>query len=180
MSVLLRRFDRASAATAHESLLDIHEDCYAAAPGCSFDPRERFSWLLDAWSCRPAWACVIAYEGDTAVGCAHGAPLTDATSWWSYVVTPLPAGFTQESGTRTFAVTDLMVRPQWRKTGTAARIHQELLAGRPEERATLLVDSTQPKVQSLYETWGYAPVGHTGPFDHAEALTVMVQTLRTA
>jgi GNAT superfamily N-acetyltransferase len=175
---VLRRFNRASAVTAHESLLDIHDDCYPAVHWVGVDPRTRFSWFLDSWSREPGWDCVIAYDGDSAAGCAHGAPLTDTSSWWNCVVTPLPAEFTQESGRRTFAVRDVMVRPQWRKTGTAARIHRELLAGRLEERAALLVDSTHPKVQSLYETWGYEPVAQTGPSDHADALTVMVHTLR--
>lgn len=94
MPVLLRRYGDALAAAVHDLLLDIHDDCAGAVAECGFDPRARFSWLLDSWSSQPGWACVIGYDGDQPVGFAHGAPLTATSSWWNHVKTPLTLEFT--------------------------------------------------------------------------------------
>jgi hypothetical protein len=44
----------------------------------------------------------------------------------------------------------------------------------------LLVDVTHPKVQSLYETWGYDKVGEQRPFADSPTYAVMVRELRAA
>lgn len=62
-----------------------------------------------------------------------------------------------------------MVRPAWRKTGTAAALHRALLADRPEHLAAFLVDPDHPKVQALYESWGYRPIGTRQPFPDSPA-----------
>nr|WP_313897005.1 acetyltransferase [Streptomyces sp. GC420] len=42
----------------------------------------------------------------------------------------------------------------------------------------LLVDVTHPKVQALYEAWGYAGVGEQQPFADSPVYAVMVKDLR--
>ena len=71
-----------------------------------------------------------------------------------------------------------MVRPSWRKQGIADRLHEALLKERTEDLAVLLVDVTHPKVQALYETWGYDRVGEQQPFADSPVYAVMVQDLR--
>lgn len=177
LTVLLRRYDRTHATELRILLLDVHDDCYAGPGRGEFTSRERFATFVDQWSQMPGWACVLGYDGDQAMGFAYGAPLPAGSLWWSKVEGLDDPVFTWEDGRRTFAVSEVMVRPQWRKTGTASRLHQELLTGRPEERATLLVDSAHPKVQDLYESWGYRAVGCTQPFDDAPLMTAMVRRL---
>ncbi|WP_367137714.1 MULTISPECIES: hypothetical protein [Streptomyces] len=70
-----------------------------------------------------------------------------------------------------------MVRRPWRGTGTAQRIHEELLSGRPEQRVTLLVDPAHPKVKALYERWGYRYIGDQRPFPDAPVYATMVRAL---
>ncbi|WP_138967887.1 GNAT family N-acetyltransferase [Streptomyces sp. YIM 121038] len=60
-------------------------------------------------------------------------------------------------------LSELMVRAPWRGTGTARQLHDALLAHRPEERATLLVDQAHPKVHALYESWGWRTLGDLRP-----------------
>lgn len=93
---------------------------------------------------------------------------------------PLPEAMTAEDGTRTMALFELLVRQPWRKTGTAERIHEELLSGRTEERVTLLVEPTHPKVKTLYESWGYANIGDQQPFPDAPVYATMLRILRPA
>jgi hypothetical protein len=73
-----------------------------------------------------------------------------------------------------------LVRPRWRKTGTATRLHAALLEGRPEPLAALLVNPDRPKVQVLYETWGYCQVGTRQPFPDSPMYAVMVRGLEPA
>ncbi|MGW2202140.1 hypothetical protein [Streptomyces sp. NPDC001774] len=56
-----------------------------------------------------------------------------------------------------------MVRLPWRGTGVAKVLHDALLADRPEERATLLVEQTHPRVRALYESWGWRKLGDVRP-----------------
>ncbi|MFJ7258384.1 GNAT family N-acetyltransferase [Streptomyces sp. NPDC098085] len=148
--------------TTHEAdylrplLLDVYAEVYAKAaetdPFCAVD---RFAEGLDIWSARPGWSCVIGYDSGQPVGYTYGAPLPPSGSrWWGGLLTDVPADTVAETGTRTYALSELMVRAPWRKTGTARRLHDALLAGRPEERATLLVDQDHPKVHTLYQSWG--------------------------
>ncbi|MFJ8255400.1 hypothetical protein [Streptomyces sp. NPDC094466] len=81
------------------------------------------------------------------------------------LLTHVPAESITETGTRTYALSELMVREPWRRTGTARHLHDTLLTHRPEQRAKLLVYQDHPKVHALYQSWG-SPVRH---FDHALA-----------
>lgn len=79
----------------------------------------------------------------------------------------------------TYAVSEVMVRPGWRKQGISERLHEALLKERTEDLAVLLVDVTHPKVQALYESWGYAKAGEQQPFADSPVYAVMVKELRT-
>lgn len=52
------------------------------------------------------------------------------------------------------AVKEIGVRPRWRKTGTARRIHDTLLAAREEPYVTLVVNAAagDGKVHALYQS----------------------------
>lgn len=173
----LRHHGHADAAAIRELLLDIHDEVYAG----SDDPlagRDAFAKFVDHWSANEAFACVVAYDHEQPVGYAYGAPLSPSTTWWAKVTPPLTDDFTTETGTRTFALSELMVRTPWRGTGAARRIHDGLLASRRELRATLLVHKDHVKVRSLYESWGYETMGEVVPFDGAPRLCAMVLRLK--
>jgi hypothetical protein len=85
---------------------------------------------------------------------------------------PLPDGFTDVP---TLAVKEIGVRIAWRKTGTARRIHDEVLANRTEQRATLLVNpkAGDGKVQALYASWGYEVYNRQQPSPDSPQLVAM-------
>jgi GNAT superfamily N-acetyltransferase len=95
-----------------------------------------------------------------------------------YQLDPLPEDFTEETGERTLALFEIMVRAPWRGTGVAHRIHEELLSERREERVTLLVDPTHAGVKRLYESWGYVRIGDQKPFPDSPLYATMVRELR--
>ncbi|WP_037685379.1 GNAT family N-acetyltransferase [Streptomyces aureocirculatus] len=171
----LRHYGHAQAAEIRDLLLDVHDEVYAGVDD-PLAPRNVFARFADSWSGKEGFACVVGYARGEPVGYAYGAPLGPATTWWGKVE-PTPAdGFMAETGTRTFALSELMVRSPWRGTGASRLIHDELLRGRPEERVTLLVHKEHPKVRALYESWGYEPVGEARPFAGAPVLCAMVLT----
>ncbi|MFI1705948.1 hypothetical protein [Streptomyces griseoruber] len=112
----LRHYGHADAYTIREFLLDIHDEVYAD----SDDPlagRDAFAGFVDHWSANKKFACVLTYDGEQPVGCAYGAPLSPVTTWWTKVAPPLPETFVTETGTRTFALSELMIQTPWRGTG---------------------------------------------------------------
>jgi hypothetical protein len=134
---------------------------------------------LSGHASRPGWEAVVGYDGDKAVGYAYDSPLPPNARWWAGMFTPLSDDLTRETGKRTLALFELMVRVPWRKTGTAHRIHEELLTNRPEERVTLLVEASHPKVANLYEQWGYKNVGDQRPFLDAPVYATMIRHLHS-
>lgn len=172
MTLELVHHDHTTAKVIRQTLIDVHADVYAAQMDDPFV--QRFPWFVDHWSENPGFTCVIGYDAGEPVGYAYGAAQREGAEWWQgHRATPRPA-----SGTRTYAVSEIMVRHQWRKTGTAHRIHEALLAERPEALSVLLVDTAHPKVRSLYESWSYTQVGTQQPFPDSPLFAVMVRALR--
>jgi ribosomal protein S18 acetylase RimI-like enzyme len=90
-------------------------------------------------------------------------PLSATTRWWEGLETASPDGFTHEDGKRTFALSELLVRPAWRRRGLAKALHDELLSSRPEERATLLSRPDNDPAQAAYAKWGWQKVAKLRP-----------------
>jgi len=68
-------------------------------------------------------------------------PLLLGREWWRSTGCE-PAG----SYTSTYAVPEVVVRPEWRKQRTSERLHEALLKERTEDLAVLLVDGNHPRV----------------------------------
>ncbi|MEU4032318.1 GNAT family N-acetyltransferase [Streptomyces anulatus] len=162
--IAIRHYTGDQATALRPLLLDVYTEIYAAAALTDpFASPDRFAEGLDHWTARPGWSCVVGYDGDQPVGYAYGAPLPPGSRWWGGLLTEVPADVVAETGIRTFALSELMVRTPWRKTGVARRLHSALLSPRREERATLLVDQDHPKVHALYESWGWQTLGDLRP-----------------
>jgi acetyltransferase (GNAT) family protein len=175
-SIDLTRYSAADLDKVRPILLDVYAEVYAADLDGPFGAVETFARRLDGYAAAPGFGCVLGREHGTVVGYAFGYPLPVGARWWLGLTDAVPAAEIAETGRRTFALNELMVRAPWRGTGAAYTIHEALLAGRTEERATLLVDPTHPKVLALYERWGYRVLSDLRPaWPDAPLLTVMVR-----
>jgi GNAT superfamily N-acetyltransferase len=165
----LRHYGHDDLPEIRQTLLDVHGDVYAAEMEDEFN--QRFPWFVDHWGGHPEFACVIAHDGAEVVGFAYGAPAKDGWEWWREHLEAVPGG------TTTFHFSELMVREQWRKTGVAERLHRALMDARDEDLAALLVDAAHPRVQALYESWGYRKAGEDQPFPDSPVFAVMLVDL---
>ncbi|MEV5507840.1 GNAT family N-acetyltransferase [Streptomyces orinoci] len=171
-SIDVRNFTHDDAAEIRQTLLDVHADAYADRADDPFV--QRFPWFVDHWSSHPGFSCVIGYDGSEPIGYAYGASAKPGREWWREHLNPAP------EKARTFHVSELMVRPKWRKRGHSERLHRALLAVRRDDLAALLVDVEHPKVQALYEAWGYRKVGERQPFPDSPLYAVMLAELPLA
>ncbi|MFJ5921702.1 GNAT family N-acetyltransferase [Kitasatospora sp. NPDC092948] len=173
MTVELRRYSALTAQT-RQDLLDVYMDVRAPLLHLANYGVEAFLERLDRHAAEPGFGLVLGRDGELPVGYAYGNTLDAEDRYWRRLADPLPAGFTD---TPVLAVKEIGVRTPWRGTGTARRIHDELLADRAEDRVVLMVNplAGDGKVRALYGTWGYRPFNSQRATPDSPELTVMVR-----
>jgi hypothetical protein len=137
---------------------------------------ERF----DAYTRAEGFELVVASIDGEPVGQTWGWPLTPNSRWWTGLA--LEDGdvdaFTKEDGSRTFALSEIMVAAEHAGQHIARGLHDELLSGRPEERATLLVDPPNHRAYDRYRAWGWYKVGSLRPsWPDAPLFDVLIHNL---
>jgi GNAT superfamily N-acetyltransferase len=142
-----------------------------------FFSMRQFEQRLNGHTSVAGWECVLGSIDDEPVGYAYGFPLPKGDRGWSGLRTPVDPALIEETGTRTFALCEIMVREQWRKKGVAFAIHEELVRHRPEERVNLLVEKTHPRVRALYERWGYTWIAEQQSFSDGPIYDAMIRSL---
>ncbi|MCZ4507467.1 GNAT family N-acetyltransferase [Streptomyces sp. ActVer] len=167
----VRRFAHPDLPQIRQALIDVHDDAYADAMDDEFN--QRFPWFVDHWGKNPDFDCVIAYDGETAVAFAYGAPSTPYREWSREHLSPAP----DPGQDRTFSFSELAVRTKWRKAGVAELVTRALLEDRDEDLVVLLVDTEHPRVQVMYEGWGFRKVGERRPFPDSPVYAVMLAEL---
>lgn len=176
--ITLRRVKHNELEAFRPLLCEVYADVYADELDDPFNSIERFNERLTGHANGNGWEAVIGYSGTEPVGYAYASALRPEARWWKSQLLPLPADFAAETGQRTLALFEIMLRAPWRGIGLAHRIHEELLSERREERVTLLVDPTHAGVKRLYESWGYIHIGDQKPFPDSPVYATMVRHLR--
>lgn len=165
----LRHFSHRDLPAIRQTLIEVHAEAQGDERDNEFN--QKFPWFVDHWGGNPRFACVIAFHGEEAVGFAYGAPALDGREWWREHVRPAP------EKSLTFAYSELAVGTKWRKKGVAEQLSRALLGRRDEDFAVLLVDVEHPRVQALYESWGFRKVGQRRPFADSPVYAVMLAEL---
>ncbi|WP_262703734.1 MULTISPECIES: GNAT family N-acetyltransferase [Streptomyces] len=167
--LVVRRFTHKDLPQIRQALIGIHRDAYADAMDDEFN--QRFPWFVDHWGGHPEFSCIIAFDGDEAVGFAYGAPANPGREWWREHLDPVP------EKSRTFSFSEMAVRTKWRKKGLAEWLTRALMEERDEDLVVLLADTKHPRVQALYEDWGFRKVGERQPFPDSPVYAVMLAEL---
>jgi ribosomal protein S18 acetylase RimI-like enzyme len=160
-----RRYDAASASGLRHVVEEIYTSSYtdAIAHGGPFHSAEAFMTRFDSYVKIDGFDLVIAYDQDKPAGQTWGWPLSPDTKWWDGLLTQTEPGFTDEDGTRTFALSEIMVREDLTGRGIAHALHDQLLNGRHETRATLLVEPDNTTAYRAYTRWGWQRVAQLRP-----------------
>jgi len=160
-----------------DSLVAVHVDARAELLEQPFYSAERFWERFENYIKDASFSMVTGHLDGTLVGYAFGSVLSADTGWWRGVQAIDNADVTRETGDRTFAFRELLVRKVVQGRGFGHQLHDFLLADRPEERATLLVRADNP-ARSLYLRWGWSGVGYLQPYPDSPRFESMVKQLR--
>jgi GNAT superfamily N-acetyltransferase len=166
-------------AAAHEAdLRALHAEVYAEPPYLHQEDAAAFAGRFRVQRRQPGFVLAEARSGGYLVGYAAGMPLRPSTSWWRDLTTPVPDDVTAEHPGRTFALVDLLVRASWRRQHIGQALHDLILSGRPEERATLAVLPAAAPARSAFQAWGWHRVARRrDPGAGSPVSDVLVTTL---
>jgi GNAT superfamily N-acetyltransferase len=171
--ISLQLLDGAQAGAHADELLELHGEVYGPDDG-TFAARYRTQRR------QPGFVLAEARNGGYLVGYAFGMPLRPSTSWWRQLTAPLPEAVTTEHPGRTFALADLAVRASWRRQGTGRDLHDLILRGRPEERATAVLAPAAAPAQHAFRSWGWRKVARTRDEAGGELVSdVLITALRS-
>ncbi len=155
--VSLTHHDGAEATALLEELCDAYADAYGVEPG--EEKTAAFRRRTEKQFTRPGFALVAARDEDRLVGFVfgHALPAGD-THWWGGVQPEPTPEFLEETGSRTWVLSEIEVRRAWQGKGVGRALHDAVLGTRGEERATLATSPDAP-AQPVYESWGWRRVG---------------------
>ena len=162
-----------------EELLAVYAEAYADQLDDPFYSLPRYWERLAAYAARDGFALVSGRLDDELIGYALGYTLPAGSGWWRGLRDKVDPALLTETGQRTFAVNEIMVRSAWRRRGYARALHDALLHNRPEERATLLVEPDNTAAQAAYRSWGWYKLGELQPFDDSPVFDAMVRDLKS-
>ncbi|MEU4897521.1 GNAT family N-acetyltransferase [Streptomyces sp. NPDC044780] len=161
-----------------DDLVGIYKECWAHKLHLPHYAPEAFGERLRRHAVEPGWEAVVAYDSGEPIGYIYANRLTGGDDRWWRRIRPEPKP--TMAGASTVAVKEMMVHQRWRRQGTARKLHDVLLAGRPETQVSLMVNplNQDGRVQALYVSWGYVVVGTAQSSPEAPVLTVMVRPTR--
>jgi hypothetical protein len=165
VTLTFRRYQAEEARGARDVVETVYRGAYwqAIEEGDPFNQPDAFMRRFDAYASNPLLELVVAFEDGEAIGQTWGWPLTADGRWWSRLESEPEPGFTDEDGTRTFALSEIMVVRAHTGRGVAHALHDELLRGRREKRATLLAEPENETAYRAYVRWGWQPVAKLRP-----------------
>ncbi|WP_038044224.1 MULTISPECIES: GNAT family N-acetyltransferase [Thermocrispum] len=177
MNLTFRHYDHETApATVDDVIVPLYLATHPQAATDPFYSVERFTERVEGYMRSPGFGMCAAFDEDKPVGLAFGYALPENARWWRSLQ-PHDPELTIETGTRTFAINEIMTHPDHQRRHVARDTHRELLATRREERATLLVDEANTPAVTAYRRWGYRKVGTIKPFPDSPTFAAMILPL---
>ncbi|MFC6081768.1 GNAT family N-acetyltransferase [Sphaerisporangium aureirubrum] len=179
MGIEYRRLDARVAAERLDELTEVYLEVYGEPPyGWGEEHAGLFRDRFDVQRRQEGFDLVTAREGGRLVGFGFGVTLRPASPWWQNLLSPLSEEMTAERPGRTWALVELVVRAPWRRRHVAETIHDMLLGGRTEERATLTVLPQAAPALAAYRKWGWQQIGEKrNPLPGSPVFGVMVRGL---
>ncbi|MEV3860755.1 GNAT family N-acetyltransferase [Streptomyces sp. NPDC050095] len=174
--VYLRRLTRWQAEQQREAVADVYVTAYRGAAGAEYRDRTGFLRVFEQNVRHEGFDMAVA-DAIGLVGCAYGYRLERDGAWWSdFPVEVTPATEELTASGRVFALTELMVRPAYRRRGVATRLGELLLARLPQDLVVAGVDRDRTGagagIAELLRAWGWKELPAAGPDAEASRLEV--------
>jgi ribosomal protein S18 acetylase RimI-like enzyme len=173
----LERHDGQGLRDQQEEILTVYREVYAERLSDPFFYPARFWERVESGSFRDGFRLVTGRAEGELVGFTLGSILPANTAWWRGFKGDSNPDLFRETGSRTFGINELQVRPAWRRRGYAKAMSDALLEGLSVERATLLVRPENTAAYTAYKSWGFRTVGQMQPFDDSPLYEAMVKNL---
>lgn len=176
--VLLQVHDAHAAGQLAGEIADLYRAAYGAAEPQASSPfysRDRFLERLDRYRAGRGFTLITARDTSGAlVGFFYGYVLPPGARWWAPLEPRPPAELIEETGYRTFAINDMVVRPDWRRRGLAREMHARARAVHSGKRFTLTVRPDNTPARTAYLAWGYRILGTQQPFPDSPVFETMI------
>ncbi|MCA1671523.1 MAG: GNAT family N-acetyltransferase [Actinobacteria bacterium] len=157
--------------------IDLYREAFGHEIDKPFWSVERYSQRIKRHATMSGFSAVVAYANERPMGFAYGITLPATTRWWATIQPPLTdPTFTHEDGRRTFALFEIIVKPEHQGQGIGQRIHDELLSKRSEQRITIATHHGNTHARNTYTRWGYHHIGTRQPAPPAPLLDVFLRT----
>lgn len=177
--LVVARHDGKGLREQQDDILSVYREAYAERLDDPFFYPERFWERIEGSSYRADFRLVTGRVHGDLIGFTLGSVLPADTPWWrGFKGIPDP-DLVRETGSRTFGINELQVRPAWRRRGYAKAMSEALLEDLPVERVTLLVRAGNTPAYTAYLSWGFRVVGKVQPFDDSPLYEAMVKNCRT-
>lgn len=175
--LVVARHDGKGLREQQDDILSVYREAYADRLDDPFFYPERFWERIERGSYRDGFRLVTGRVQNELVGFTLGSVLPTDTAWWrGFMGNPGP-DLVRETGSRTFGINELQVRPAWRRRGYAKAMSNELLEGLPVERVALLVRAENMAAYNAYVSWDFHVVGQMQPFDDSPLYEAMIKEL---
>ena len=140
-----------------------------------FSLAEFWKRLVEIYAKTRDFDLVTAWFDDIVVGYAFGSP-RDNEDLWPDIHNAFPD---MEPHGPVYIFREFAVSPTFQRQHVGAKIHDELLRGRPEQVAHLLVRPDNVAAQAAYARWGWKMIGKIRPFDDSPTFDALALDLRT-
>jgi len=139
-----------------------------------FSPEQFWNRLVDIYAKTRDFDLVTGWIEDFVVGYAFGSP-RDKEDLWESIHRVYPD---MEPMGPVYIFREFAVSPSWQRRGFGTQIHDELLLGRPEQAAHLLVRPDNAPAQAVYESRGWKQIGQIKPFPDSPIFDALGLDLR--
>ena len=157
--------------------IDLYREVFGHEIDNPFWSVERYSQRIQRHATMAGFSAIVAYAHEEPIGFAYGITLPATTRWWATIQPPLTnPTFTREDGHRTFALFEVIVKPEHQGQGIGRRIHDGLLTKRSEQRITIATHHGNTHARNTYSRWGYRHIGTRQPAPPAPLLDVFLRT----
>ncbi|MGH3853260.1 MAG: GNAT family N-acetyltransferase [Pseudonocardiaceae bacterium] len=162
---------------AQDIAINVYRETFGHQIDTPFWSIQRYGQRIKRHSAMSGFSAIVAYVNEEPIGFAYGITRPTTTRWWATIQPPLTdPTFTREDGHRTFALFEVMVKPEHQGQGIGQRIHNTLLAIRGEQRVTIATDHGNIHARNTYTRWGYHHIGTRQPTPPAPLLDVFLRT----